>query len=105
METSILYTGPLPESKVILPLGQFQLYAEVRDEAGAFNTFVISELFPTVLPDEADYKNLDLSAMLKSYSDIGDQARVSQIIQADVSRNHVQSDHQDHSPMHGALEH
>ena len=84
-EMSVLYSGPLPDAKVVLPLGTFELMAEVHEEAGAYTKHQIEARFPTYLPDEKDYKAVDLTAMLKRYSEVGDQARVSQILQADAS--------------------
>ena len=81
----MLYSGPLPDAKVVLPLGTFELMAEVHEEAGAYTKHQIEARFPTYLPDEKDYKAVDLTAMLKRYSEVGDQARVSQIPQADAS--------------------
>lgn len=84
-EMSVLYSGPLPDAKVVLPLGTFELMAEIHEEAGAYTKFQINPRFPTYLPDEADYKAVDLTAMLKRFAEVGDQARVSQILQADAS--------------------
>ena len=84
-ETTMLYSGPLSETKVIFPVGEFKLYAEIHEEAGAFSTYIIDPKFSTVLPDETDYANTDIKALLKQYNDIGDQARVSQILLADAS--------------------
>ena len=83
--TNMLYAGPLPEAKVVLPLGEFHLIAEIHEEAGAYAEFDIDLRFPTYLPDQQDYEKLDIRAMLKKYAEIGDQARVSQILQADVN--------------------
>ena len=84
-ETTMLYSGPLSETKVIFPVGEFRLYAEIHEEAGAFSFYEIDPKFSTVLPDEADYAQLDIKTLLKEYNDIGDQARVSQILLADAS--------------------
>ena len=85
MRTSMLYAGPLPDAKVVLPFGEFHLIAEIHEEAGAYAEFDIDLRFPTYLPDQQDYEKLDIRAMLKKYAEIGDQARVSQILQADVN--------------------
>jgi hypothetical protein len=37
----MLYAGPLPTSEVILPVGEFQLLAEVYDEANAYGVYVV----------------------------------------------------------------
>ena len=80
-ETTMLYSGPLSEAKVIFPAGEFRLYAEIHEEAGAYATYTIHPKFSTVLPDEDDYNAIDIKAVLQAYSDIGDQSRVSQILQ------------------------
>ena len=80
----MLYSGPLPEAKVVLPMGEFHLIAEIHEEAGAYAQFDIDTRFPTYLPDQQDYEKVDIRAMLARYAEIGDQARVSQILQADV---------------------
>ena len=87
MRTSMLYAGPLPDAKVVLPFGEFHLIAEIHEEAGAYAEFDINTRFPTYLPDQQEYESIDVAAMLKKYSEIGDQSRVSQILQADVSIN------------------
>ena len=87
MRTSMLYAGPLPDAKVVLPFGEFHLIAEIHEEAGAYAEFDINTRFPTYLPDQQEYESIDVAAMLKKYSEIGDQSRVSQILQADVSVN------------------
>ena len=81
----VLYSGPLSEAKVIFPVGEFKLYVEIHEEAGAYSTFVINPKFSTVLPDEDDYNAANVDELLKQYSEIGDEARVSQLLQADAS--------------------
>ena len=81
----MLYSGPLSEAKVIFPVGEFKLYAEIHEEAGAYSPFVINPKFSTVLPDEDDYNVANVDKLIKQYSEIGDQARVSQLLQADAS--------------------
>ena len=83
--SSMLYAGPLPDAKVVLPMGEFHLVAEIHEEAGAYAEFDISTKFPTYLPDQQEYESIDVAALLKEYSEIGDQARVSQLLLADVS--------------------
>ena len=84
-EITMLYAGPLSEAKVIFPVGEFRLIAEIHEEAGAYTTYTINPKFSTVLPDEADYNSVDIQALLDQYTEIGDQSRVSQILQADAS--------------------
>ena len=85
----MLYSGPLPEAKVVLPMGEFHLIAEIHEEAGAYAQFDIDTRFPTYLPDQQDYEKVDIRAMLARYAEIGDQARVSQILQADVINSYT----------------
>ncbi len=40
----MLYAGPLPTSEVILPVGEFQLLAEVYDEANAYGVYEVMTL-------------------------------------------------------------
>ena len=63
----MLYSGPLSEAKVIFPVGEFKLYAEIHEEAGAYATYVINPKFSTVLPDEDDYNNANIEELLKQY--------------------------------------
>ncbi len=37
----MLYAGPLPASEVVLPVGEFELYAEVYDEANAYGVYEV----------------------------------------------------------------
>ena len=86
--TSMLYAGPLPDAKIVLPMGEFHLIAEIHEEAGAYAVYDINVRFPTYLPDQEEYESLDIAAELKKYAEIGDQSRVSQILQADVGIIH-----------------
>jgi hypothetical protein len=40
-QTTMLYAGPLPASEVVLPVGEFELFAEIYDEANAFAVFIV----------------------------------------------------------------
>ena len=51
---SVLYSGPLSEAKVIFPVGEFKLYAEIHEEAGAYSPFIINPKFSTVLPFDSN---------------------------------------------------
>jgi hypothetical protein len=81
--TTLLYSGPLPEAKVIFGVGNFHLFVEIYEEAGAFAEYIIDNRFQVLIPDESDMPPID--AMLEQYSKAGNQARVSQIIQAAAS--------------------
>ena len=67
LQITVLYSGPLSEAKVIFPVGEFKLYAEIHEEAGAYATYVINPKFSTVLPDEDDYNNANIEELLKQY--------------------------------------
>ena len=45
----MLYAGTLDEVKVVFPVGEFHLYAEIHEEAGAYATYDINIKFPTTL--------------------------------------------------------
>jgi hypothetical protein len=40
-QTTMLNAGPLPAAEVVLPVGQFALYAEVYDEANAYGVYLV----------------------------------------------------------------
>ena len=84
--TTVLYSGPGRESRALLPLGEFHLFAEIHEELESFATFHIDTKFPTYMPDEEEYKALGVGSVIKESSDTGDQARVAQLLQADVRR-------------------
>ena len=48
--------------------------------------FQINPKFLVYLPNEKTYRDFNLAAELEKYTKIGDQARVSQLLQADVSQ-------------------
>jgi hypothetical protein len=81
----MLYSGPLAEAKVVFPVGEFHLFVEVHEEAGAYAVYDVDIKFPIYLPDEDDYNAIDIEALLQTASEVGDQARVSQLLQADAS--------------------
>ena len=41
-QTTMLYAGPLPASEVVLPVGEFDLFAEIYDEANAYGTYRVN---------------------------------------------------------------
>ena len=84
----MLYAGPLPDAKIVLPMGEFRIFAEIHEEAGAYAVFDINKRFPTYMPDQQAYEAIDLQAELKKYAEIGDQARVSQLLLADVGKTY-----------------
>jgi len=42
----------LPEAQVVLPVGQFDVFAEIYDEANAFAIYSINPDFLVYLPDQ-----------------------------------------------------
>ena len=84
-QTTMLYSGTLDEVKVVFPVGEFHLYAEIHEEAGAYAIYDINHKFPTTLPDKDDYDAMDIEAELKAQTALGNQARVSQLLLADAS--------------------
>ena len=48
-QTTMLYAGTLDEVKVVFPVGEFHLFAEIHEEAGAYATYDINIKFPTTL--------------------------------------------------------
>ena len=40
-QTTMLNAGPLPAAQVVLPVGQYALYAEVYDEANAYGVYQV----------------------------------------------------------------
>ncbi len=41
-QTTMLNAGPLPAAEVVLPVGEFALYAEVYDEANAYGVYQVN---------------------------------------------------------------
>jgi hypothetical protein len=83
-KTTPLYSGPVAESTVVLPMGQFHLYAKIEEEAGAYATYDIDVRFPTVMPDEAQYYEFDVLSKIAYYQSTGNQQRIQQILTAQV---------------------
>lgn len=83
-KTTLLYSGPTREAEVVFPAGKFHLFAEIHEEAEAFTVFDIDVKFNIYLPDQEEYEAFNLDEQLALYTSTGDQARVSQILQADV---------------------
>ena len=51
LQILVLYSGPLSEAKVIFPVGEFKLYAEIHEEAGAYATYVRAHLMFSGVPN------------------------------------------------------
>jgi hypothetical protein len=51
----LLYSGAMPETTVVLPMGQFYLFASIEESAGAYATYDINLRFPTIMPSEEQY--------------------------------------------------
>ena len=86
-KTSVLYSGPTAEAKIVLPVGEFHLFVEVHEEAEAFAIYDIDLKFPVYLPTEEEYNGHDFDAVIGNFADTGDDARVQQMLQADVRWN------------------
>ena len=84
-QTTMLYSGTLDEITAVFPVGEFHLYAEIHEEAGAYAVYDINPKFPTTLPDQDDYEAVNIDAWLKAETALGNQARVAQILLADAS--------------------
>ncbi len=80
-KTTVLYSGPTRESKVVLPLGEFHLFAEIHEEAEAFTIFDIEVKFPTYLPTQEEYEAYNITQKL---ANTRDEARIAQMLTADV---------------------
>lgn len=80
-ETSLLYAGPLDNTKAVFGVGKFYLIAEIWDDAGAFATYVIDPAFPTILPTRAAYEAFPYDEEVKKYKDTGDTSRTAMLLQ------------------------
>ncbi len=85
MQTTILYAGPLKAAYVHLPLGSFEVLAEVHEEAGAFATYIIKSAMDLILPDESAYEKFDVVKKIEEAQQQGDQNTANQLLIADVS--------------------
>ncbi len=82
--TTMLYAGPLAEAKVVFPVGEFRLFAEIHEEAGAYAVYDILPKFSVYLPDEDDYNAFDFDTAIKDAKEVGNQDRVSQLLQVNI---------------------
>ena len=53
----MLYAGPLPAAEVVLPVGEFELFAEVYDEANAYGIYEVKAWNFTIFVCFQVYKN------------------------------------------------
>ena len=49
-ETTMLYAGPLDNSKAVLGVGKFHLFAEIHESAGAYTVADIDTSFIVQMP-------------------------------------------------------
>jgi hypothetical protein len=43
--TTILYSGPISEAKIVLPVGEFRLFVEITEEFDAYTIYEINPKF------------------------------------------------------------
>ena len=90
-ETSLLYSGPLDNTKAVFGYGKFYLTAEIWDEAGAYTVYVIDPAFPTILPTRDAYEAFPFDAELKTYQDKKDTSRMAMLLQVGQIINKIQN--------------
>ena len=66
-QTTMLNAGPLPAAQVVLPVGEFALYAEVYDEANAYGVYQVKMVFGIFSDDNVKMWNV-LIAYSQSFS-------------------------------------
>ncbi len=79
--TTPLYSGPNREAVVSFPVGKFDIYAEIHEEAEAYKVTEVKLQLPIIMPEEDDYYAFNLENVL---STTYDTARLSQFLRADV---------------------
>ena len=87
METSMLAAGPLKSVIAHLPLGSYEVLAEVYEEAGAFTTYQIKPNLDLLMPDKIDYDEFMVKNKIEQAKLLGDKNMVNQLLMADVSDN------------------
>ena len=80
----MLYSGPTNGATVVFPVGVFRLYAEIHEEAEAYTTFEIEPSFLGYLPTQQEYEAYSMTDAVAQHG--SNQARVSQMLLADVSK-------------------
>lgn len=81
----ILSSGDLNYVVFFLPVGIFDIWAEVHESGGTFAEAQISSQFNSYVPTEEEFVDADLDAQLDYYSSVGDTAAVAQLLAAAVS--------------------
>lgn len=85
--TTQLYSGPTSQAKLVFPVGDFRLFAEIHEEAEAFAVHDIETNFQIYLPTQEEYEAINVQALVNSSAQNGDQSRVSQLLLADVRKS------------------
>lgn len=80
-----MYAGPRSDLMFVLAVGEFTLEAEIHESGGTYATTIIDEKFNSYIPNEEDYRSMDVQAEISLYQSVGDGARVAQILSADVT--------------------
>lgn len=84
-QITVLSSGPIQEIETVFPLGAFQVWAEIYDEAGAYKAYEIAKHIDLLMPSEEEYINYDIKAKVANSVLTGEQSLQSQLVLADVS--------------------
>ena len=84
-ETTLLYSGPVDETLAVLPVGEYYVFAEIHENAGAYARSEITPSLTIYMPDQKEYEEFNIQQKLAYYGQVGDQARLTQMLAADVS--------------------
>jgi hypothetical protein len=63
LQSTILAAGPLREISARLPIGSYEIYAEIFEEAGAYAPYVIKKQIDLLIPDQAEYEAFDIGML------------------------------------------
>ena len=79
-----MFSGPINTIKTVLPLGEFMVFAEIYEEAGAFTRFMIKETIHILLPDETEFNAFNFAEKIEAAKFNGDKVRLAQLLTAEV---------------------
>ncbi len=85
LQTSLLASGPLKSIIAHLPLGSYEVFAEIYEEAGAFTTYQIKPQLDLLLPDQVDYDAFMVENKIETAKTLGNKNLVNQLLAADVT--------------------
>ncbi len=68
-----------------MPVGTFDITAEIHETQGAFATPIVTKDFDSFQPSEEQYMAFDLKAAMEKAKSVGDSALVAQLVAADVN--------------------